>query len=92
MRVLVRVPATSANLGPGFDALGLALGILYAAWLMNHAFGQYSMSGRLGDSIRDPETTAKLDGAVRSLGDALGTTFSDLGERVRKHLGGSREG
>ena len=25
MRVHVRVPATSANLGPGFDALGLAL-------------------------------------------------------------------
>ena len=25
--VLVRVPATSANLGPGFDALGLALGL-----------------------------------------------------------------
>ena len=27
MRVHVRVPATSANLGPGFDALGLALGL-----------------------------------------------------------------
>ena len=26
-RVRVRVPATSANLGPGFDALGLALGL-----------------------------------------------------------------
>ncbi|MGV9774007.1 homoserine kinase [Streptosporangium sp. NPDC003464] len=26
-RVVVRVPATSANLGPGFDALGLALGL-----------------------------------------------------------------
>lgn len=25
--VRVRVPATSANLGPGFDALGLALGL-----------------------------------------------------------------
>ncbi|MFI6791149.1 homoserine kinase [Nonomuraea sp. NPDC050383] len=25
--VLIRVPATSANLGPGFDALGLALGL-----------------------------------------------------------------
>src|SRR3984957_7453164 len=25
--VLVRVPATSANLGPGFDTLGLALGL-----------------------------------------------------------------
>lgn len=27
MRVQVRVPASSANLGPGFDALGLALGL-----------------------------------------------------------------
>lgn len=27
MRVRVRVPASSANLGPGFDSLGLALGI-----------------------------------------------------------------
>lgn len=27
MRVTVRVPATSANLGPGFDALGLALSL-----------------------------------------------------------------
>ena len=25
--VRVRVPATSANLGPGFDTLGLALGL-----------------------------------------------------------------
>ncbi|MDN5858056.1 MAG: homoserine kinase, partial [Pseudonocardia sp.] len=25
--VLVRVPASSANLGPGFDSLGLALGL-----------------------------------------------------------------
>ena len=27
MRVTVRVPATSANIGPGFDVLGLALGL-----------------------------------------------------------------
>src|SRR5258705_11879974 len=27
MRVRVRVPATSANLGPGFDVLGLALAL-----------------------------------------------------------------
>ena len=26
-RVVVRVPATTANLGPGFDALGLALSL-----------------------------------------------------------------
>ena len=27
MRVTVRVPATSANIGPGFDVLGLALSL-----------------------------------------------------------------
>ena len=27
--VAVRVPATSANLGPGFDSMGLALDLLY---------------------------------------------------------------
>ncbi|WP_435300539.1 homoserine kinase [Timonella sp. A28] len=36
-RVRVRVPATSANLGPGFDALGLALG--YYDELVVHALG-----------------------------------------------------
>jgi zinc protease len=30
----------------------------YACWLMNHAFGQYSMSGRLGDSIRERQGMA----------------------------------
>ena len=30
----------------------------YASWLMNHAFGQYSMSGRLGDSIRERQGMA----------------------------------
>ena len=34
-RVRVRVPATSANLGPGFDSLGLALGLhdVVEAWI-----------------------------------------------------------
>jgi homoserine kinase len=36
MRVRVRVPATSANLGPGFDALGLALA-LYNEVLLEEA-------------------------------------------------------
>ena len=31
MRFTVRTPASSANLGPGFDALGLALGLSLAA-------------------------------------------------------------
>jgi homoserine kinase len=33
VRVHVSVPATSANLGPGFDALGLALDLRNEAWL-----------------------------------------------------------
>ena len=34
-RVRVRVPATSANLGPGFDSLGLALSLydVVEAWI-----------------------------------------------------------
>ncbi|HID17716.1 TPA: homoserine kinase, partial [Candidatus Bathyarchaeota archaeon] len=28
-RVVVRVPATTANLGPGFDVHGLALNVMY---------------------------------------------------------------
>jgi zinc protease len=30
----------------------------YACWLMNHAFVQYSISGRLGDSIRERQGMA----------------------------------
>ena len=33
MKVKVKVPATSANLGPGFDVAGLAL-TLYNTWLI----------------------------------------------------------
>ncbi|MEW6233378.1 MAG: hypothetical protein AB1566_13845, partial [Chloroflexota bacterium] len=30
-KVIVRVPATAANLGPGFDCLGMALGLYNVA-------------------------------------------------------------
>src|SRR5205814_9763025 len=30
----------------------------YACWLMNHALGQYSIGGRLGDSIRERQGMA----------------------------------
>ncbi len=33
MGIIVRVPASSANLGPGFDALGLALALSGEVWL-----------------------------------------------------------
>ncbi|WP_283678009.1 homoserine kinase [Lentilactobacillus sp. Marseille-Q4993] len=47
-KIIVRVPATSANLGAGFDSLGLALKLYYtviveeptAEWKVNHALGE----------------------------------------------------
>jgi homoserine kinase len=45
--VRVRVPATSANLGPGFDALGLAL----------------ALHDELGAEVIDGELTVEVDGA-----------------------------
>ncbi|WP_268912755.1 homoserine kinase [Lentilactobacillus sp. SPB1-3] len=46
-KVIVRVPATSANLGPGMDSLGLAFKLYYTViveektdkWKVNHALG-----------------------------------------------------
>jgi hypothetical protein len=43
----------------------------------------------LGDTFRDPEGKQQLNRAVRSLGDALSTTFNDAGEEIRKRFGGS---
>ena len=39
--VKVRVPATSANIGPGFDSMGIALG------LYNYVTAEENNSGRL---------------------------------------------
>src|SRR5580698_3781087 len=47
--VLVRAPATSANLGPGFDALGLALGL----------------HDRLTVTVRPGDTSAEIHGRWR---------------------------
>jgi homoserine kinase len=66
MRVRVRVPATSANLGPGFDALGLALA------LHNEVIGEEA------DEVAvavEGEGAARLDAGAKNLvarGVALG--------------------
>jgi homoserine kinase len=57
MRVRVRVPATSANLGPGFDALGLALA-LYNEVTLEEADGvsvavEGEGSGRLDEGAKN---------------------------------------
>jgi zinc protease len=47
-----------ADIAYGFTTLRRQDPDYYACWLMNHAFGQYSMSGRLGDSIRERQGMA----------------------------------
>jgi len=47
-----------ADIAYGFTTLTRNDPDYYACWLMNHAFGQYSMSGRLGDRIRERQGMA----------------------------------
>ena len=47
-----------ADIAYGFVTIARTDPEYYACWLMNHAFGQYSMSGRLGDSIRERQGMA----------------------------------
>ena len=47
-----------ADIAYGFTTLRRSDPDYYACWLMNHAFGQYSMSGRLGDSLRERQGMA----------------------------------
>jgi DNA-binding ferritin-like protein len=42
----------------------------------------------VGDALRDQETKDSLKQAARSFGDAVSTTFSDLGDEIRKRVKG----
>jgi|DewCreStandDraft_2_1066082.scaffolds.fasta_scaffold04313_5 DNA-binding ferritin-like protein len=41
----------------------------------------------LGDTLRDPHAKDELRAAARSLADALGATFEEVTEEVRKRVG-----
>ena len=51
--VIPMMNKAQADIAYGFTTVARADPAYYAWWLMNHAFGQYSMSGRLGDNIRE---------------------------------------
>ncbi len=73
MRVRVRVPATSANLGPGFDTLGLALALYNDVTVEEAAEVSVSVEG---------EGSGRLDGGAQNVvarGVALG--FEVAGRR-----------
>jgi zinc protease len=56
--VIPMMNKAQADIAYGFTTLARPDPAYYACWLMNHAFGQYSMSGRLGDSIRERQGMA----------------------------------
>jgi zinc protease len=56
--VIPMMNKAQADIAYGFTTLTRLDPGYYACWLMNHAFGQYSMSGRLGESIRERQGMA----------------------------------
>src|SRR5262245_22380408 len=74
MRVHVRVPATSANLGPGFDALGLALGLYNEATFEDAAGVSVTVRGE-GAGHLDGGADNVLARAARMAHEAAGRPF-----------------
>lgn len=72
----LRVPASSANLGPGFDALGLALGLYLeirfrpSASLAIRAEGRDAASISTGEDNLIWQTALKIASDARDVGDA----------------------
>lgn len=56
--VLPMMNKAQADIAYGFTAVRRRDPDYYACWLMNNAFGQYAIGGRLGDSIRERQGMA----------------------------------
>jgi hypothetical protein len=69
--------ASSTEAGSG--AIGDA--VREAVDELDHAFTS------VGETLRDPQAKESLRHAVGSLGDALETTFAQIGQELRKHVG-----
>ena len=85
MRFTVRTPASSANLGPGFDALGLALGLWNEATI--------DTEGEAGLVFLNGEEASLLDGrenlaltGMRRLADETGQTLPPFALSIRTEI------
>ena len=56
--VLPMMNKAQADIAYGFTGIRRRAPDYYACWLMNNAFGQYAIGGRLGDSIRERQGMA----------------------------------
>jgi zinc protease len=57
-RIVPMMNKAQADIAYGFTSIRRNDPAYYAYWLMNHIMGQYSMGGRLGDSIRERQGMA----------------------------------
>ena len=57
-RVIPMMNKAQADIAYGFTTIRRDDPQYYACWLMNNAFGQYALGGRLGDSIRERQGMA----------------------------------
>ncbi len=71
------MPATSANLGPGFDVLGLALALYNDATLEPHTAVAVSIEGEGADHLQRDERNLVIRG-VRAVYERLGRPFSGV--------------
>jgi homoserine kinase len=89
LRVRVRVPATSANLGPGFDALGLALA-LYNEIDATEADGvSVAVAGEGAGELPTGADNVVARG-VRLAYEAAGRPFRGIALRCANHIPASR--
>ena len=78
--VQVQVPATSANLGPGFDCLGLALNMhdRYMAQVMDEAGVDIDVTGEGADAVPTTDKNLVIKAIYKGF-DFLGYYFSRAG-------------
>ncbi|MEX0991540.1 MAG: homoserine kinase [Actinomycetota bacterium] len=79
MRITVRVPATSANLGPGFDCLGLALQ-LHNEVTVDTSAGGITWEGEGAEELSS-DGTDMVTRAMRHVAEQAGAELPGLGLR-----------
>ncbi|MBC7299255.1 MAG: homoserine kinase [Demequina sp.] len=77
--VRVSVPATAGNLGPGFDALGMALGVTdeVEVWALGSRAIEIEIEGEGADSLPRDENHLMVR-AIRAAADAVGASHTGL--------------
>ncbi len=77
--VTVTVPATAGNLGPGFDSLGMALGVTdeVEVWALGSPRIEIEIDGEGSDSLARDESHLIVQ-AIRAASDAVGVSHTGL--------------